>query len=382
MAAKSICLILIFGVGLALSQTVQDYWCKYMSSANAAQCVYGTSCPSGYTVSPYGNNQLACFSNNNSPYTCCVPNSEPTTTPAPPVPPTSTAECGTMTKISKLINGEASIRCQWPWLVSIRGRQLDTTGTVSVDNTVSQCAGVLIDDRWVITTAFCVFLAGFNVNANVRNNILIVAGEYNTSKTDVDYLGRAQEQEMRVVDYFIHPSYPLRDSTSFIDIATFADKQLLTGGNVALLKLASPVTYTECIKKACYARDVGASTNCGNDECYVAGWGLTQSSGLSDVPLQARVETYRTEACESIARYSGNSLYQTQPATFCASALRSGTTPCLGDNGGMVICNQRGRYALHGLVAKPQLECDDDKPFIASDVTVVQDWIDSTIALN
>ncbi|KAK6186138.1 hypothetical protein SNE40_008235 [Patella caerulea] len=381
MAAKSICLILIFGVGLALS--VQDFWCKYINekNGNTAQCLSGNSCPIGYTASPYGNTQLTCFSPDNQPYTCCVTNSA-TTTQVPPVPPTSTAECGIMTKISKVINGDASVRCQWPWLMSIRGRLIGTTGTVSMDNTVPLCAGVLIDDRWVVTTAFCAFLSGFNLNTDIRNNILVVAGEYNTSRTDVDSLGRAQEQEKRIVDYFIHPSYILRDSTSFVDIANFADKQQLTGGNIALLKLADPVTYTECIKKACYARDVGASTNCGNDECYVAGWGITETAGLSAIPLEARVETYRTEVCESIARYSGNSLYQTQPATFCAAALRRGTTPCLGDNGGMVVCNQNGRYALHGLVAKPEIECDDTKPFIASDVTVVQEWIDNIIATN
>ncbi|ESO83108.1 hypothetical protein LOTGIDRAFT_236876 [Lottia gigantea] len=348
--------------------------CRY-TSQQKGQCYQGSSCPSGYRENNFISKRLGCFSVGGA-YSCCVPKAVNATV-SPPLNPVS-QDCGLMSKSGRVLGSGASPigKCTWPWMVSIRSRSDAATSAqpVSLSNTLQLASGVLIDSQWVITTAYGLSLAGQGVDNNVLNNIFLVASEHNVNTIEGD------ELFLTASKYFIHPQSPLSGGIRALDFQ--GDKSLLQGGNFALIKLSTPVTYSQCVKKACLNKDLNVDGNCGGSQCYIAGWGVTTDEPFPSVPYGAAVDVFNNVTCQTIAKYSGKTDYVQQPYTMCASGLASDTRPCVGDNGGMVVCNQKGRWAVRGLITETTFECQTDEPFIISDLGAVEDWITQTMANN
>merc|ERR550539_649383 len=100
---------------------------------------------------------------------------------------------------------------EFPWTVSLR---LD--GLLGHD-----CGGAILNESWVLTTAYC---ADLNDQLD-HANFVVVAGEFNVAETE------GNEQFRHIEKAFIHPY--------------FGPEQ---GSDMALLKLDSPLEFNDLVK--------------------------------------------------------------------------------------------------------------------------------------
>ncbi|ESO83107.1 hypothetical protein LOTGIDRAFT_236875 [Lottia gigantea] len=393
----------------------------HVVTAARGRCFQG-GCPSNYRPSKITNPNICSSERGLYPSVCCEPYpavnnpTDPWNT-SPPNPTTRQDIdniCG-RSKSQRILGGTKSAECAWPWQVSIRGNT-QGNGYTTYENSLPLCAGVLIDRRWILTSAYCPLLAGYGNGAtDVSKNLLVVVGENNIDKKEANNVyGQKKEQIISVTRHFTHPLFKYSNPSGYPQLLNLNSAEV-SPYNVALLRLSQDVQFDECRKPAClppnlninnrayYPNTYQQNTNqqyqyqnqyqnqfqnqnqfqrnqqdekCGRKDCYVAGWGLYDNTTYSSFLLQTQVQLFPTDVCDAIYRASG--LNKRPDATSCAEPLNRGKVPCVGDNGGMLVCNENGRWTLKGIISKSFVECDDKKPITVADVTdnQIRRWID------
>ncbi|XP_050396539.1 serine proteinase stubble [Patella vulgata] len=310
----------------------------------------------------------------------------PTTTTPEPAPPVE-QQCGVQPEdvTFRILGGSPSKKCDWPWQVSIRGRSgEDVELDPSSSNSVPFCNGVIIDENHVVTTAACVILATAFASGPAEDNILVIAGEYDTQSADFTKVGDAftpNEVGKGVSKVTIHPEYFKTDASTFTsgDLASETDET--EANNLAILKLISPLEFGRCIRKACKSDELSWNTK----DCVIAGWG-TYSEGLgaelTTKLLTAEVELIKPEIWNLVNKLCDDSdtliiKPLTTFAIFKDSAINGST--CMSDNGGMVVCkNGEGGWALEGLINRPSFDaCSPGDRFLVTDISAAQMWINN-----
>ncbi|XP_050399455.1 chymotrypsinogen A [Patella vulgata] len=397
--ALAVCLMLYIGLSVALP-------CEVVTNGRGICFQY--NCPSTHKPLPSGfTNPHICVNSNFYPSVCCEPDPAKVInnpyTPYYPYPSPSPSQpnvdgiCG-ISKTQRILAGTRATQCAWPWQVSIRGNT-QGTGYTTYENSLPLCAGVLIDKRWVLTSAYCPLLAGFgNGVTDVSKNLLVVVGENNIDKLETDPTTRQQqEQVLTVKKHFLHPLFKYSVPSGYPELLNLNGEEVAPF-NVALLQLSQDVQITECRKPACLPAvnptnptyptsptypTYPANTNlrssgesCSRKDCYIAGWGLYDNTTYSSYLLQTQVNLFQTEVCDAIARATGKA--KRPDGTLCGEPLSKGNVPCTGDNGGMLVCNDNGRWTLRGIISKSFVECSDKEPITVADVanSQIRTWID------
>jgi len=115
-----------------------------------------------------------------------------------------------------------------------------------------------------------------------------------------------------------------------------------------LLKLKSPVTFTDHISPVCLPTANEELPNAGS-AVFVTGWGYTkEGSNPSETLKQVAVPLQSNEKC--VAAYEGNIHEQTQ---FCAGLDNGGKDACDGDSGGPIVVQDKasGIWKQIGIVS-------------------------------
>uniref|UniRef100_A0A8C4F937 Peptidase S1 domain-containing protein n=1 Tax=Dicentrarchus labrax TaxID=13489 RepID=A0A8C4F937_DICLA len=185
----------------------------------------------------------------------------------------------------------------------------------------------------------------------------------------VVYLGR-QSQEgsnpnevTRTVTQIInHPSY---DSST-------------NDNDISLLKLSSPVTFTNYIRPVCLA--ASGSTFYNGTDSWVTGWG-TIGSG---VPLPSPQDLMEVEV-PVVGNRQCNCDYGVGSITdnmICAGLRAGGKDSCQGDSGGPMVSKQNSRWIQEGIVSFGEGCAEPEKPGVYTRVSQYQSWINSKITSN
>ncbi|CAI9541892.1 unnamed protein product, partial [Staurois parvus] len=145
--------------------------------------------------------------------------------------------CGSPLVSSRIVGGTDSLDGQWPWQVGVVSEELDREYL---------CGGSLITPEWVLTAAHCIHKA---------------------IKLQV-YLGMYQLGVISSQTVYVNVSSIIVNS-NYTDTAS--------PGDIALLKLDTPVNYTEYIMPICLPSST-TTFPCGM-ECWVTGWGTRSSGG-------------------------------------------------------------------------------------------------------
>ncbi|XP_046333452.2 chymotrypsinogen B-like [Haliotis rufescens] len=284
--------------------------------------------------SPCGSHGSCVHDSNDAGYICSCTGfySGPNCTSLPP--------CG-MPLTGRFLNGVDDAAPANPWLVKV--------GLVSHH---LPCSGVIIDLEWIALDAFC----GLQI---CGSGCHVMIGSYDGAAPD------GTEQLRTITEIIPHP---LTDVLS-------------TDYNVALARLSDPITLTDRINVVCPPSDV---YNVFREPrtCKVAGFGrkdLTIAFGEFDTGVRQVMDTFLID--DSLCTLLKGSA--PHMASHCGFLPTPDAAPCIGDNGGALVCQNdtTGAWTLEGIVSYEEVVglCGD-QIYTVTDVNAVWSWMQEVIA--
>ncbi|XP_075175966.1 transmembrane protease serine 9-like [Anomaloglossus baeobatrachus] len=251
--------------------------------------------------------------------------------------------CGSPQVPGRIVGGTDAVPGEWPWQVSLM---------YLVEGYYYHiCGGSLISPQWVLTAAHC-----FDVYSNYTN-YLVSLGAY-----------KLLTSESHVIDKYV----------SRIIIYPRYSKETMMG-DIALMKLSNPVTYTKYIMPVCLPA-ASATFNSGQ-ESWTTGWGNIKSEVSLPSPMTLQkvmvpLIDYRT--CDKMyhvnSAVSSNTpiIYNTM---ICAGYSKGGKDSCQGDSGGPLVSQVNGIWYQAGVVSWGIGCALADRPGVYTLVTSYQSWI-------
>ncbi|KAJ8399975.1 hypothetical protein AAFF_G00407050 [Aldrovandia affinis] len=245
--------------------------------------------------------------------------------------------CGTPPLNTRIVGGQDAPEGYWPWQASLH-RDGDHF-----------CGGSLITEEWVMSAAHCFF------STNVAPWTI--------------YLGRQSQQgsnphevSIGVIQIIIHPDYDSFSSDS----------------DIALLRLASPVNFTDYIRPICLAAS-NSSFHKGTDS-WITGWGDINEG----VPLPFP-QTLQEVEVPVVGNKECNCLYGVGSITnnmICAGLSTGGKDSCQGDSGGPMVSKQNSVWVQSGIVSFGIGCAQPEFPGVYTRVSRYETWINSQINTN
>ncbi|KAM3916900.1 serine protease 33-like [Leptodactylus fuscus] len=229
--------------------------------------------------------------------------------------PSIEASCGIPVIGNRIVGGTSANEGAWPWQISLKYKGSHI------------CGGSLVSNQWVLTAAHCFM---FSSNAS---DYIVGLGQYQLQNTS------AHQFLSSVRRIFVNTLY----------------SGSATPGDIALIELSNPITYTEYILPVCVpttSMNFSEGTN-----CWVTGWGTTGSGVNLPYPQtlqQVMVPIISNRACDQM--YHINSVISANERIIptdqiCAGYQAGQKDSCQGDSGGPLVCRINGVWYQVGIVS-------------------------------
>lgn len=238
----------------------------------------------------------------------------------------------------KIVGGEPARENQFPWQVSL------DVSYIADPYYAHFCGGSIYNKRWIVTAAHC-------VKGNKPQDIIVSAGSVDLSKAPI---------RKNVKQIIIMPGY------------VAASK----GKDIALLKLKSPLVYSESVRKIPLLKDDAFFDN--STKFTVSGWGATSEDGPQSLTLRfiENVPYVDHDTCNLPLSYNDEVLDD----MICSGFSGGGKDSCQGDSGGPHVVSTDDGAALSGIVSWGDGCARPLKYGVYSRVSRFAKWVESCVA--
>ncbi|KAM9429673.1 elastase 2 [Salvelinus alpinus] len=243
--------------------------------------------------------------------------------------------------VTRVVGGEDVRENSWPWQVSLQYQ--------SGSSFHHTCGATLISSQWVMTAAHCI---------SSRNTYRVYLGKHNLKNNNEE--GSMALTPAKIIVHELWDSYRIRN-------------------DIALIKLQSPVTFSDSIMAACLP-DSGIVLP-HNAPCYVTGWGRLWTGGpIADALQQALLPVVSHTNCTKPDWWGS----LVTSSMVCAGG-NGDLASCNGDSGGPLNCqNSDGSWDVHGVVSfGSSMGCNyPKKPSVFTRVSAYISWINNVMTSN
>ncbi|XP_067334276.1 transmembrane protease serine 9-like [Channa argus] len=245
--------------------------------------------------------------------------------------------CGQAPLNTRIVGGQVASPGSWPWQVSLQrfGGHF--------------CGGSLINNQWVLTAAHC-FQSFTLSSVTVHLGLQTLVGSSSNG------------QSLAISQVIINPNY----------------NSITNDNDICLLKLASPVTFTNYIRPVCLA--ASGSTFYKGTDSWVTGWGdIARGTPLPSPQNLMEVEVPVVGNRQCNCNYGVGSITDNM---LCAGLSAGGKDSCQGDSGGPMVSKQNSRWIQAGIVSFGKGCAEPDIPGVYTRVSQYESWINSVITSN
>jgi len=256
----------------------------------------------------------------------------------------------------RIIGGTEAVPNSYPWLARLM---------YTMENgATTRCGASLLmgssstESDLLVTAAHCVL----NADKTTRpfDKFTVFLGKHDLSTVE------KSEQSFGVAKYVFNPDFSKGRNQ----------------GDLAILKLKTPVKFDNFIRPICLATSGQAPKD--KNSCVVAGWGriASNSHDLPNKLQQTKSPVHDDATCSDLV----GPIFD--PATMtCSGSLDGSSGTCQGDSGGPLACFEDGHWTLYGAtsfnVAKKVNDIsvcvESNKPKVFAKISGMRSWIDQTI---
>uniref|UniRef100_A0A669D2F3 Zgc:123217 n=1 Tax=Oreochromis niloticus TaxID=8128 RepID=A0A669D2F3_ORENI len=246
------------------------------------------------------------------------------------------SDCGVAPLNTRIVGGQNAPAGSWPWQVSVHYQSSHI------------CGGTLISDQWVLTAAHCII-----------NAWTLYFGRETQAGPNTHEVKRSVSQVI------VHPNY----NNSYLN------------NDIALMKLSSPVSFTDYIRPICLASSSSQFYN--STSCWATGWvdSFHSLSFTETLPANAPLQEVQIPvignkqcSCDYIPEKDAKITQQ----MICAGQQNKGA--CQGDSGGPLQCKQGSKWIQAGITSFGVPCALAGFPEVYARVSEFQTWITNQVA--